>query len=136
MQPKPILKAMLLCDHTLVEEGTHKRTLIGIFDRIQASQVPTVHPAMSMYVQFREIQGTFNFTLELFDLMTGKVMHKAVVQDFEVRDKSRDCELVFNLLSVRFEHAGDYEFRIYANDMIFGQKHFKVVSQNQKERTL
>ena len=133
MQPKPILKAMLLCDHTLVEESTHKRTLIGIFDRIQASQIPTVHPSMSMYVQFREIQGVFDFTLELFDLMTGRVMHKVVIQNFEVRERSRDCELVFNLLSVRFEHSGDYEFRIYANDMIFGQKHFKVV--NPKEKT-
>lgn len=134
MQPKPILKAMLLCDHTLVEEGTHKRSLIGIFDRIQASKVPTVHPSMSMYVQFREIQGVFDFTLELFDLETGRTLHKAVIQNFEVKDRSRDCELVFNLLSVRFDHAGDYEFRIYANDMVFGQKHFKVVHSQGDER--
>ena len=137
MQPKPILKAMLLCDHTLVEEGTHKRTLIGIFDRIQAAQVPMVHPAMSIYVQFREIEGVFDFTLELFDLAAGRTMHKAVIQNFKVQDRSRDCELVFNLLSVRFDRAGDYEFRIYVDDNIFGQKHFKVTNRTQfnKEKT-
>ncbi len=119
---------MLLCDQTIVEEGTHKRTLIGLFDRIQSSQYPTVHPAMSVYVQFREIEGIFEFTLELFDLAAGKAMNKALIKDFRVQDKSRDCELVFNLLSVRFDRPGDYEFRIFVNDNIFGQKHFKVLN--------
>jgi hypothetical protein len=127
MNMKPILKAMLVCDQTLVEEGTNKRSLIGIFDRITANAVPTVHPSMSVYVQFREIEGTFRFTLELYDISADKVLHKASINDFKVQDRSRDCELVFNLLSVRFEHAGEYEFRIFIDDMIFGQKSFKVV---------
>ena len=126
MPIKPILKAMLLCDQTLVEEGTRKRSLIGLFDRVKASQVPTVHPSMSVYVQFREVEGVFDFTLELYDLMQGKTLHKAVVKNFRVQERSRDCELVFNLMSVRFEHEGDYEFRIYMNDDIFGQKSFQV----------
>ena len=128
MEIKPILKAMLLCDMTLVEEGSHKRSLIGLFDRIRASKFPTVHPAMSVYVQFREIEGVFNFSLELFDLMEGQSMNRAVVKDFKVQERSRDCELVFNLLSVKFDHPGDYEFRIYVNDFIFGQKSFRLES--------
>ena len=127
MQIKPILKAMLLCDQTLVEEGSHKRTLIGLFDRIKASQFPSTHPSMSMYVQFREIEGTFSFALDLYDLSEGKIMSRSVIKDFVVQNKSRDCELVFNLLSVRFEHAGEYEFRIFVNDLVFGQKSFSVL---------
>ena len=118
---------MLLCDQTIVEEGTHKRTLIGLFDRIKAAQFPTVHPAMSVYVQFREIEGSFDFTLELYDLMENKSMNKALIQKYQVQDRSRDCELVFNLMSVKFEHEGEYEFRIYVNDYVFGQKSFKVL---------
>ena len=127
MEIKPILKAMLLCDQTLVEESTHKRTLIGLFDRIKAAKFPNVHPAMSVYVQFREIDGVFDFMLELFDLTEGKAMNRAEVKNFKVQDRSRDCELVFNLLSVKFEHPGEYEFRIYVNDYIFGQKSFAVL---------
>ena len=118
---------MLLCDQTIVEEGTRKRSLIGIFDRVKTTQLPTVHPAMSVYVQFREIEGVFDFTLELYDLGAEKTLHKAMVQNFQVQERSRDCELVFNLLSVCFEHEGGYEFRIYVNDMIFGQKSFQVI---------
>ncbi len=134
MEIKPILKAMLLCDYTIVEEGTHKRTLIGLFDRIKAQKFPTTHPSMSIYVQFREIEGVFDFTLELFDLMEGKAMNKALVKDFKVEERSRDCELVFNLLSVKFDHPGDYEFRIFADDFIFGQKSFRVLGSDPKNR--
>ncbi len=117
---------MLLCDHTIVEEGSHKRTLIGIFDRIKAVNFPTTHPAMSIYIQFCEIEGVFDFTLELYDLSQEKVMNKALVKQYKVQDRFRDCELVFNLISVRFDKPGDYEFRIYVNDTIFGQKTFKI----------
>ncbi len=127
MQFKPILKAMLLCDMTIVEEGSHKRTLIGLFDRIKSREFPTAHPSMSVYVQFREIEGTFDFALELFDVDDEKSINRAVIKDFHVQDKSRDCELVFNLLSVKLEHAGEYEFRIYVNDLVFGQKSFQVL---------
>ena len=126
MQIKPILKAILLCDQTIVEEGTHKRTLIGLFDRIKGNEFPTTHPSMSVYVQFREIEGIFDFTLELVDLTDGRSMNRAVIKEFRVQERSRDCELVFNLMSVKFERPGDYEFRIYVNDTIFGQKSFKV----------
>ena len=127
MQIKPILKAMLLCDQTLLEEGTRKRSLIGLFDRIKVSQFPSTHPSMSVYVQFREIEGTFSFSLELYDLTEGRIMNRSVIKDFKVESKSRDCELVFNLLSVRVEHPGEYEFRIFVNDMVFGQKSFSVL---------
>jgi hypothetical protein len=126
MTIKPILKAILLCDSTIVEEKTRKRSLIGLFDRVHAPQFPSTHPSMSVYVQFREIQGTFDFMLELYDLNEDKAMNRAVISRFEVADRSRDSELVFNLLSVRFDHAGDYEFRIFVDDQILGQKQFRV----------
>ena len=127
MTIKPILKAMLLCDQTLVEEGTKKRSLIGLFDRVSTAQMPTVHPSMSVYVQFREVEGVFDFTLELYDLAEGKALHKAMIKNFKVHERSRDCELVFNLLATRFEHPGEYEFRIYIDDTVFGQKSFQVI---------
>jgi hypothetical protein len=120
------LKAILLCDSTIVEEGTRKRSLIGLFDRVHAPQFPSTHPSMSVYVQFREIQGVFDFMLELYDLNEDRAMNRAVISRFEIADRSRDSELVFNLLSVRFDHAGDYEFRIFVDDQILGQKQFKV----------
>ena len=127
MPIKPILKAILVCDLTISEEGTRKRSLIGLFDRIQCANFPAVHPSMSVYVQFRELEGTFNFSLELVDLAENRVMHRAVVERFRVDGRSRDCELVFNLFSIRFDRPASHEFRVYVEDLVFGQKSFEVV---------
>lgn len=132
MDIKPILKAMLICDYTMVEQGTFKRSIIGIFDNIHAAAFPTAHPSMSVYVLFREVEGTFDFSLELFDLNEGKSINKAVIKDYPVPRKQRDCELVFNLLNVRFPHPGEYEFRIYINDLVFGQKYLRVSKKEEK----
>lgn len=126
MQIKPILKAMLLCDKTIVEEGTRKRSLIGLFDRIRCQQFPLVHGPMSIYVQFREIEGEFDFNLELFDVTNNKPINKALIKSYKVNDRNQECELVFNFLSVKFDHPGEYEFRIFVNELLFGQKSFKV----------
>ena len=39
---------------------------------------------MSVYVQFREVEGTFDFTLELYDLAEGKTLNKAMVKAFNI----------------------------------------------------
>ena len=127
MQIKPILKAILLCDQTIIEERTRKRSLIGIFDRIKGPKFPFIHPAMSIYVQFREVEGTFQFALELVDLQTEKPVSRAYVKQFKVDERSRDCELAFSLFSIKFEHPGQYEFRVFINETIFGQKSFVVL---------
>lgn len=132
MEIKSILKAMLICDYTMIEHGTFKRSLIGLFDNINASAFPTAHPAMSVYVLFREVEGRFDFTLELYDLNEAKSINKAVIRDYPVPHKQRDCELVFNLMNVRFPHAGEYEFRITINDLIFGQKYLRVSKKEDK----
>lgn len=127
MNLKPLLKAILVCDMTISEEGTRKRTLVGLFDRIQCAHFPAAHPAMSVYVQFREIEGVHDFSLELVDLTDNRTLHRAAVPGFHVDGRSRDCELVFNLFSLRFEHPGLYEFRVFVEDLVFGQKTIEVV---------
>jgi hypothetical protein len=127
MKLKPLLKAILVCDMTISEEGTRKRTLVGLFDRIQCANFPAAHPSMSVYVQFREIEGTYDFSLEMVDLSDNRTLHRAVVRQFRVDGRSRDCELVFNLLSIRFDKPGLYEFRVYVEDLVFAQKTIEVV---------
>lgn len=127
MKLKPILKAILVCDLTISEEKTRKRTLVGLFDRIQCMSFPATHPSMSVYVQFRELEGVFDFSLELVDLSENRLMHRAVVEKLRVDGLARDCELVFNLYSIRFDKPGLYEFRVYVEDLIFGQKTIEIV---------
>ena len=122
---------MLICDYVITERGTNKKSLIGVFENIGAATFPCTHFAMSVYIKLTDAQGSFRFRLELIDLQSDTLIGKSEMPE-EVRVPSPLLahELVFNLRGVRFMHAGEYEFRIFANDKIFGQKKITVEAMN------
>ena len=123
----PKANAMLICDYVITEEETHKKSLIGIFENIRASKFPCVHHALSVYIKLTEAKGSYRFRLELIDLtnneMTGK---NEIPSEVFIESPLFTHELVFELRGLKFSHPGEYEFRIFANDKIFGQKTFFV----------
>ena len=125
--PTPKTNAMLICDYVITERETNKKSLIGVFENIGAATFPCTHFAMSVYIKLTDAQGGYQFRLELVDLQSDLMIGKSEIPE-EVRVPSPlDAhELVFNLRGVRFLHPGIYEFRIFANDRIFGQKKLVV----------
>jgi len=125
--PVPKTNAMLVCDYVITEQGSKKKSLIGIFENIGASKFPFIHPTLSVYIKLTEANGNFRFRLELIDLKTNIVIGNGLLpHDIAIANPLMAHELVFNLRGLKFSHPGEYEFRIYANDRIFGQKTFVV----------
>lgn len=130
--PVPKANAMLICDYVITERGTNKKSLIGVFENIGAATFPCTHFAMSVYIKLTDAQGNYRFRLELIDLQSDTLIGKSEMpEEVHVPSPLSAHELVFNLRGVRFMHAGEYEFRIFANDKIFGQKKFIVEAMNQ-----
>ena len=128
--PTPKLNAMLLCDYVITEHGTNKKSLIGIFENINAVKFPCVHYSLSVYLKMTEARGSFVVRLELVDLSDSKIVAKTQTpRDIQVSDPLSTHELVFGLKGLTFPHAGDYEFRVYSGDQFFGQKSFRVVQR-------
>jgi len=126
---RPSKEAMLVCDSIITEAHTNKKSLIGIFEEITAFQVPFRHESLSVYVKFTGALGEYQFKLELVDLKTGETVGRGKIGPITIGDKLQSYELVFNLRGLMFKHAGKYEFRIAANDEMFGTKSFTVMQQ-------
>jgi hypothetical protein len=125
--PVPRVNAMLICDKVITEVGTNKKSLIGIFENINAYNFPCTHPFLSVYIKLTDARGEYRFSLELVDLETDSVIGKGQIpKAIKIEDPLATKDLVFNLASLKFKHPGKYEFRIYANERIFGQKTFLV----------
>jgi len=125
--PTPKTNAMLICDYVITERGTNKKSLIGVFENIGAATFPCTHFAMSVYVKLTDAQGSYRFRLDLVDLNEDKTLGKSEMpEEIQIPSPLVAHELVFNLRGVRFAHPGEYEFRIFANGNIFGQKKFIV----------
>jgi len=124
---KPIVNAMLVCDKVITEAHTNKKSLIGIFGNINAYKFPCVHNFLSVYIKFTDAIGEYNFHLELVNLEDGSIVGRSdIPKTITVNDPLVTHDLVFNLAALKFTNPGKYEFRIFANDEVFGQKTFLV----------
>ena len=125
--PNPKVNAMLICDKTITEVGTNKKSLIGIFENINAYNFPCTHPFLSVYIKLTDANGRYKFSLELVDLENHKPIGRGELpKPVDIKDPLITRDLVFNLAALKFSHPGKYEFRIFANDRICGQKTFLV----------
>jgi hypothetical protein len=126
--PKPKVNAMLICDSIITEAGTNKKSLIGIFENINAFKFPCVHYMLAVYIKLTDANGGYFFRLELVDLDNEAPIGKGEMPDpVNIDNPLVTHDLVFSLGNLKFEHPGKYEFRIYANDEILGQKAFHVM---------
>ena len=125
---------MLICDYVITEHETGKKSLVGIFETISADQFPVVHHALSVYVKLTEANGNYRFQLDLVDLQNNQVLTKCEIpNELKITNPLKSSELVFNLHGLKFPHAGEYEFQIFSNGRIFGQKTF-LVHDNKKQQ--
>lgn len=132
--PTPKTNAMLICDSVIIEAGTNKKSLIGVFENINAFKFPYVHHSLAVYVKLTVAKGSYRFRLELVDLRKDLVIGKTEIPKFiDIDNPLGTHELVFNLGELKFESAGEYEFRIFANDKAFGQKTFLVRKMPKRE---
>lgn len=130
---KPILNAMLVCDKIITEVGTNKKSLIGVFENISAYKFPCVHHSLTVYIKLTDANGKYKFCLELVDLQNDSIIGKGEMpKEIEITSPLTIHDLVFNLAALKFDHPGKYEFRIFANGEVFGQKTFSV--NNSSER--
>ncbi|MBU0683581.1 MAG: hypothetical protein ABIH85_04605 [Candidatus Omnitrophota bacterium] len=133
---KPIVNAMLICDRIITEAGTNKKSLIGIFENISAYKFPCVHHFLAVYIKLTDARGEYKFRLELGDLENDGIIGRAEIpKPIKVENPLAIHDLVFNLAGIKLMHQGKYEFRIFANDEVFGQKTFLVnqIKENRNE---
>ena len=62
---KPICQALVVCDQIITDAATGKKTLVGIFNNLGASQFPCVHPRFCVYVALTNGHGEYTVELRL-----------------------------------------------------------------------
>ena len=126
-QPVPKANAMLICDSVITDKATNKKSLIGVFENINASKFPCAHHSLAIYIKLTDARGKYKFRLELVDLEENLIIGKTELpQDISINNPLGTYELVINFGGLTFKHAGEYDFRMFANNKIFEQKKFSV----------
>ncbi len=114
--PIPSVVAMLVCDQVIAEQGSGKKSLIGVFEIFAAFGFPVLVPRIAIYVKLADAFGKYQFKLRLVRLKDESLVAE-IGLEADVKDSAHYSELVLNMGNLPFPDAGKYEFQLYAGDI-------------------
>ena len=127
-QPIPSVLAILLCDRIITEEGTNKKTLVGIFQNLRAAKIPTARE-MAFYAHLTDAEGKYKFRVEIVRLNDNQTIGRIETKEVGFTDRLAPVDLAMNLPPVPFDQVGRYEFQLYANEVYLGHISLDVVKK-------
>ncbi len=114
----PVMVAALVCDTHAVDPSTGKKSLIGIFDRVNASSFPVSRP-VTLYYKLTDAEGRYEFEIR-FSSPGGEELLAEATGEFTSNSRLTAMELVVPFPKLPLPAAGRYEFQLWANGMYVG----------------
>lgn len=112
--PQPSVKAVLICDQ-VIQDISHKYSVIGIFRRVSCAKFPVFHSKIGFYMMLGGMNGIYDFTLSFTEPKEGKEIARAEVRGVKHDKPLIDFETGINLPGLGFDSEGVYEVSIFCN---------------------
>jgi Family of unknown function (DUF6941) len=125
--PIPSVVALLICEKVITEANTNNKTLINVFDTIQAIQFPTSYPFW-IYGKMVDAEGEYVIRMELNHLESDKQIAKTNGFKLQVPSRLGGSDLLLRV-SFKFDLPGTYEVLIYSNDVWIGRTTVSVLQK-------
>jgi hypothetical protein len=123
----PEVLAMILCDLVITDVETNKKSLIGLFDRIETAVLPCVVHELHVYLSLTDGHGRLPMVLTCTTSESPEVLFCGQVV-VEFRDPLQVVELHFVFPNARFPQAGEYRFQLLAGTSLLRERKFLVTT--------
>lgn len=123
--PIPTLLAFIVCDTVIQDAATKKRTLVGVFDRVQSPTTPVHLNSVGLYAKLVEGSGLYEIRVRLVNLKDESLVME-IKASAQWNNPDEPMELAFNFAGVPLGAFGTYEFQLYANDIFLGRALLKA----------
>ena len=114
--PIPSVVAMLVCDQIITEEGTKKKSLVGVFDNFGSLAFPVLFQRLAVYVKLADAMGDYLFKLRIVKLKDESLVAEMGIQA-TIADASQYAELAISMGNLPIQEPGKYEIQMYAGDI-------------------
>jgi hypothetical protein len=105
-KPKPKYLAMLICDYVLRDAETQNKSLIGLFNRINAKKFPVRHDRLHVFVSLTNGHGSYESSLRI-RRADGTVILK-LDGKIEMGDPLAVAEMNFQIRGLQVPEPGRY----------------------------
>jgi len=105
---EPVLIALLFADRVIVEENTHKKSIIGSFDHFFSPKFPVVFPPWFIYASVGNLKQDADYTLNLVKDDGSDAVVIGFTGRFIVKNPQANSDLILQVANAKFPSAGDY----------------------------
>jgi hypothetical protein len=86
-KPPPKCKAILLCDHTIVDATTGRVSIIGIRDGWTFPQFPHATPPFNVFLQLTDGIGNYAISVEVLDLQADQIVIQRRIAEIDFPER-------------------------------------------------
>jgi hypothetical protein len=126
---EPVLVALLFADRVLVEEGNHKKTIVGTFTEFHADKFPAVFPPWFIYAAATNIEGEHSFSLNLVLEKESQIV-LGINGKMKAGHRNKVNELVFPIQRAIFPGPGTYTLTFNIGGAPVGSRLLEVIAQS------
>lgn len=115
--------AMIVCNEVIEDKRTNNKTLVGLFNRITAPRLPTVHPRMFIFISITDFSGTAPIAVRISS-PSKEVM--TLNGELKCEDTAAVADIVLELQAFPLEESGRYRIELLVNGMPINDRFFHV----------
>jgi hypothetical protein len=120
----PICVAIILCNDVIEDKRTNNKTLVGLFNVINTSQLPAVHPRMFVMASLTNLRGRQKITFSLKNPNNEEFAR--IEGEAASDDPLAVLDIVVELMGLPINFEGTHYIDILADSDLLGSRRFTV----------
>ena len=130
-KPRPRALAFIICDTVIDDKATNKKSLIGLFNNIYASNFPCRHSLINVFLTLTEGYGNYECSLICVkDDESQKIVRLSGPLTFD--NPLSVVEAKFEIRGMVLPEPGMYRFDFLCGDVPVVSRKFKVIKIERK----
>jgi hypothetical protein len=123
----PEVLAMILCDLIITDVESNKKSLIGLFDRVESAAMPCVVNELHVYLSLTDGHGNLPVAIVCIAVDEGEELFRGHAE-VEFADPLQVVELHFVFPAAQFPRPGEYRFQFLSDDVVLLERKFFVTN--------
>ena len=127
MVPRPIALNLTVCDYVIIEEGTRKVSLVGVFSGIRALTFPFFRPPFCVFVALTDGQGEAEVELTVTHVESDEEVY-SFQRSVRFPDRFTEVRVLMRLAECPFPAPGSYMFTLLVDGEWIAHRRIHVYS--------
>jgi len=128
----PEVLAMIICDLVIEDTESGKKSLIGLFDHVHTSHLPSIINELNVFLTLTDGRGEPSAELRCTNAANGEELFRTE-GEIEFPDPLSVVDLHFRFQGCEFPEEGEYRFQFFCAGQLLRERKFYVTLEPEEE---